>query len=57
MAIILVAHRPSTIAHADTIYVIDRGRIAAKGSFDELRGNSNIFNHIVHEKVSSGKEA
>ncbi len=51
MAVVIVAHRLSTIANADLIYVMDRGRVAARGTFEELRGNSDIFNNIVHKKT------
>lgn len=36
VTVILVAHRLSTIRHADRIYFMADGRIAASGTFDEL---------------------
>lgn len=36
VTVILVAHRLSTIRHADRIYFMAEGRIAASGTFDEL---------------------
>ena len=36
MTIILVAHRLSTVRFADTVYVLEKGRIAEHGSYAEL---------------------
>jgi ATP-binding cassette subfamily B protein len=33
---IVIAHRPGTIAIADTVVLLDEGRVAATGSHDEL---------------------
>jgi len=51
MAVVIVAHRLSTISNADLIYVMDHGRIAVRGSFKDLHDNSDIFNSIVHKKA------
>ena len=34
--IIIIAHRPSTIVHADTIAVLENGRIIERGSHTAL---------------------
>jgi ATP-binding cassette subfamily C protein len=34
--VVLVAHRLSTVRHVDEIFFLDRGRLRARGSFDEL---------------------
>lgn len=39
----IIAHRLSTIRKADTILVLDKGRIAERGSFDELVAKGGIF--------------
>lgn len=35
-AVVLVTHRMSGVRHADTIYVLDRGRLTEQGTHDEL---------------------
>jgi ATP-binding cassette subfamily B protein len=45
---IIIAHRLSTIALADEIAVLDRGRIAARGTQSELLEESAVFREI-HE--------
>src|SRR5438552_1232651 len=42
----IFAHRLSTIALADEIAVIDGGRIAVRGTHDELLGTSEIYREI-----------
>lgn len=53
MAVVIVAHRLSTISNADLIYVMDQGRIAAQGSFKDLHDNSDIFNNIIRKKSNA----
>lgn len=36
LATVMVAHRLSTVAHADTIYVLEKGRLSEAGSHHEL---------------------
>ena len=45
---IIIAHRLSTIALADEIVVLDRGRVAARGTQSELLEESALFREI-HE--------
>lgn len=45
--IVIIAHRLSTIKKADTIFLLESGRIAAKGSFDELCKVSPRFKRMV----------
>ena len=43
---LIVAHRLSTIALADELVVLDRGRIAARGTQEELLEGSAVFREI-----------
>jgi ATP-binding cassette subfamily B protein len=43
---LIVAHRLSTIALADELVVVDRGRIAARGTQSELLEGSPVFREI-----------
>jgi ABC-type multidrug transport system fused ATPase/permease subunit len=43
---LIIAHRLSTIALADEIVVLDNGRIAARGTHDELLATSQVYRDI-----------
>lgn len=45
----IIAHRLSTVANADRIYVLDRGRIAEQGTFRELNALKGLFARMVAE--------
>ena len=38
MTTITIAHRLATIRRADTVIYLDRGRLLAQGTFEEVRG-------------------
>ena len=44
--IILIAHRFSTIRDCDILYLIDQGRIADSGTYDELLARSEAFRNL-----------
>ncbi len=43
---LVIAHRLSTIALADEIVVLDGGRVAARGTHEELIGSSSVYREI-----------
>ena len=45
--VILVAHRLSTFADADRVFVFDGGRIAETGTFAELMRRDGLFAELV----------
>ena len=49
--IIIVAHRLSTIMDADLIYVIDEGKVSAKGTHDELMKKSELYRRLYSPEV------
>jgi ATP-binding cassette subfamily B protein len=44
--VILIAHRITTIMHADRIIVMERGRVAEQGSHEELLEKEGIYRRI-----------
>lgn len=44
---IVIAHRLSTIQHADEIVVIQDGRIAERGSHDQLNAQNGLYRKLV----------
>ncbi|TYZ31098.1 NHLP bacteriocin export ABC transporter permease/ATPase subunit [Selenomonas caprae] len=49
---IVVAHRLSTIRQCDRVIVMDDGRIAEMGSFDELLAKGGLFAELVKRQVT-----
>ncbi|SOC57812.1 ABC transporter ATP-binding protein [Ornithinimicrobium cerasi] len=44
---LIVAHRLSTVKHADVIVLLDQGRIVGVGNFQELQGQNESFAAMV----------
>ena len=47
--VISIAHRGSLIKHCDRIVLIDQGKVAADGNFEQLRGSSELFTSLMSE--------
>lgn len=50
---VVVAHRLSTIRHADRVVVMDAGRIVQEGTFDELAEQAGVFRDMVQRQTFS----
>jgi ABC-type multidrug transport system fused ATPase/permease subunit len=48
MTIVIIAHRLSTVRHADCIYLLENGQIVDQGSYDRLQESSGVFREMVH---------
>ena len=53
---ILIAHRLSTVLHADRIYVLERGRVAESGKHDALLAKRGLYYAMWRQQVGEGRE-
>jgi ATP-binding cassette subfamily C protein len=49
---IVIAHRLSTIIKADKIYVLEAGRLAESGRFDELMAKDGVFAQLARRQIA-----
>ncbi|HEY9905922.1 MAG TPA: ABC transporter ATP-binding protein, partial [Candidatus Sericytochromatia bacterium] len=47
----VIAQRISTVRKADRILLIDKGRLVAHGTHDELMRNSSLYGSILESQV------
>ena len=48
---IIVAHRLSTVVKADRIFVLDRGRLAEVGTYEELMAKKGLFYQLALRQI------
>ncbi len=49
---IVIAHRMSTIANADLILVMDKGRVVERGTHQKLMGLAGVYSQLVTAQLS-----
>ncbi len=52
---ILVAHRLSTVMHADTIYVLEKGKLIEQGTHEQLLKEGGLYNALWRQQVASAE--
>ena len=52
---ILIAHRLSTIMHADTIFVLERGKIIEQGNHEELLLRNGLYYAMWRQQIGERK--
>jgi len=52
LTVVLIAHRLTTVRHCDRIVLLEQGRIAAIGSYQELEAGNARFRALAqHQQV------
>jgi ATP-binding cassette subfamily C protein len=49
---IVIAHRLSTVRNCDTLFMLDRGRLVAEGTYEELMASSEAFRRMAGEPAA-----
>ena len=53
---ILIAHRLSTVLHADRIFVLERGQVTEQGTHDELVARKGLYFAMWRQQIGERKE-
>ena len=51
--ILMIAHRLKTVRNADQIFVVDKGRIAQRGTHDELIREEGIYRRFIDSRTQA----
>lgn len=52
--VVVIAHRLSTVRRCDRLFLLDGGRVAAEGTYDELLATNETFRAMAGEPEPSG---
>jgi ATP-binding cassette subfamily B protein len=52
--VVIVAHRLSTVKHADKIIVLDKGKVVETGNHDELSRSKGMYFQLVKDQLELG---
>jgi ATP-binding cassette, subfamily B, bacterial len=55
--VVLIAHRLSTVIHADRIYVMERGRIVETGRHDDLVARQGLYHAMWRQQIGERRFA
>jgi ATP-binding cassette, subfamily B, multidrug efflux pump len=48
---IIISHRVSTVRHADSIFVLERGEVVEEGSHSELIGQGGYYADLYQKQL------
>jgi len=51
--VIMITHHLSTIVNADRIFLLDEGKLIARGTHDELYRDNDVYRFLWNEKSSA----
>jgi ATP-binding cassette subfamily C protein len=49
---VVIAHRLTTIMHADRIYVLQNGKLVQSGPYQELASQAGLFQELIKRQVA-----
>ena len=55
-SVLIIAHRLSTVENADSIIVIDEGRVIEEGSHGDLMDRGGLYSKLVYKQLLAGEE-